>query len=111
MTAHLIVRSTVPEAENRVPFDRWYEQHLHEAAAAFGGISAWRSWSKTDPSVHYAMYEFHDLGAAEAVLKSEDVMRFTAEFDSIWGTRASRTRELVATKQRVSQQHFRRRAG
>ena len=67
MPAYFVVRAVVSEADRR-DFDVWYRtEHLPDARAAFKAQSAWRAWSRTDPSVHYAFYQFAD-GAAAAYL-------------------------------------------
>ena len=61
MTACLIVRAEVAEAD-REAFDRWYEaEHLPDAKAAFQCLSARRGWSDGTPGVHFAIYEFASL--------------------------------------------------
>src|SRR5438874_13319383 len=60
------VRAEVPEAE-RARFDHRYEtDHLPWAKREFGARRAWRCWSRSDPGVHVAFYEFDSLAAAEA---------------------------------------------
>ena len=64
MTALLVVRAEVPEAD-RAAFDRWYEtEHLPDALAAFSARAAWRGWSEESPGVHLAWYEFETLERA-----------------------------------------------
>lgn len=94
--AYFIVRAEVPEADDRPAFDRWYaEEHLPDAVKAFGVRKGWRGWSRVDPSVHYAFYEFDDLARLQAMLGSEALKTLVAEFDRVWGTRVTRTRDLV----------------
>ena len=67
MPAYLVVRAEVAEADRR-DFDDWYRtEHLPDAKKAFAAQSAWRAWSRTNPSVHYAYYQFADVAAAEAI--------------------------------------------
>jgi len=95
MPAYLVVRAVVPEADRR-DFDAWYRnEHLPDALKAFNAQSAWRAWSRTDPSVHYAFYQFADAAAAEAVGTSPAIHTLIAEFDARWGTRVTRTREVI----------------
>ena len=95
MPAYLVVRAVVPEADRR-DFDAWYRnEHLPDALKAFNAQSAWRAWSRSDPSVHYAFYQFADLAAAEAVGTSPAIRALIAEFDARWGTRVTRTREVI----------------
>ena len=95
MPAYLVVRAVVAEADRR-DFDAWYRaEHLPDAAKAFSAQQAWRAWSRTDPSVHYAFYQFPDAAAAEAVSTSPAIRTLVAEFDRRWGTRVTRTREII----------------
>ena len=96
MSAYLVVRAVVAEAD-RHAFDHWYRtEHLPDAAKAFAAQRAWRAWSRTDPSVHYAYYQFADVAAAEAASTPQAIGKLVAEFDARWGTRVARTREIIA---------------
>ena len=54
MTAYLIVRAEVAEAD-REAFDHWYEtEHLPDALRDFKALSAKRGWSASDPAIHLA---------------------------------------------------------
>jgi hypothetical protein len=91
-----MVRAVVAEPADRPRFDRWYEtEHLPDAARAFEAKRAWRCWSRTDPSVHIAFYEFADAARAEAVLASPALKDLVAEFDRVWENRVIRTRDLL----------------
>jgi hypothetical protein len=93
--AYLVVRAVVPEADRR-DFDQWYRtEHLPDALKAFAAVRAWRGWSRTDPSLHFAFYQFADLAAAEAIGSSPAIRTLIAEFDTRWGTRVTRTREII----------------
>ena len=95
MPAYFVVRAVVAEADRR-NFDAWYrDEHLPDAARAFDAQSAWRAWSRTDPAVHYAYYQFADAGAVEAVASSPAIRALVAEFDARWGGRVTRTREII----------------
>jgi hypothetical protein len=95
MPAHLIVRAVVAEADRR-DFDTWYRtEHLPDAIKAFAAQRGWRAWSRTDPSVHYAFYQFADAAAAETVSSSPAIRGLIAEFDRRWGTRVTRSREII----------------
>ena len=64
MTALLIVRATVPDAD-RDAFDRWYqEEHLPDAVAAFNASGATRGWSDVEAGVP------HDASLAGRYLQS-----------------------------------------
>jgi hypothetical protein len=95
MPAYFVVRAVVAEADRR-DFDAWYcIEHLPDAKRAFGALHAWRAWSRTDPSVHYAFYQFPTVDAAQAVNTSPAIHALVAEFDKRWGTRVTRAREII----------------
>ena len=95
MSAYLVVRAVVSEADRR-DFDHWYRtEHLPDAARAFEAQTARRAWSRTDPSVHYAYYQFATAATAEAVNTSPAIRPLVAAFDARWGTRVTRTREII----------------
>ena len=99
MTAYLIVRADVPEAD-RDEFDRWYEaEHLSDAKVATKARFASRGWSDTIPGVHFAFYEFADLSQVRDVLATDEIKALIAEFDRVWQGRVSRTREVIGLKQ------------
>ena len=99
MTAFLIVRAEVAEAD-RSAFDHWYEtEHLPEAKAAFQAQSARRGWSDVTPGVHIAVYEFPDLAQARAIAASDGIKALIAEFDRVWQDRVQRSREIIEVKQ------------
>ena len=96
--AYLMVRAVVADAADRPGFGRWYEaEHLLDAVARFGARRGWRCWSRTDPAVHYAFYEFADVDRARSVLDSPGLRALVAEFDRAWGARVTRTRDLLET--------------
>ena len=96
--AYFMVRAVVADAADRPGFDRWYEtEHLPDAVARFGAQRGWRCWSRTDPAVHYAFYEFADLERARSVLDSPELRALVAEFDRAWGARVTRTRDILET--------------
>ena len=102
MPAYLIVRATVPAAE-RQAFDRWYEtEHLPDAIKAFKAQRGWRGWGTVETQIHYAFYEFPNLAAAQAITGSEAIKALIAEFDRVWGTRVTRTREVLEVAQALS---------
>ena len=94
--AYLMVRAVVADAADRPGFDRWYDtEHLPDAVVRFGARRGWRAWSRTDPAVHYAFYEFADLERAQAVLASPELRALVAEFDRAWGPRVTRARDIL----------------
>ena len=102
MTAYLIVRAAVPDAE-RVKFETWYQEvHLPEALEAFNAVSAWRGWSQDDPGVHLAYYEFATLADTLAIADSDAMHAMRADFDRNWQDRVPRTREIVEVQQSLS---------
>ncbi|MEZ5934321.1 MAG: hypothetical protein R3F54_20755 [Alphaproteobacteria bacterium] len=101
MTAYLIVRAEVPEAD-RDAFDRWYEtEHLPDAKAVFDADMAERGWSDVTPGVHIAFYAFPDLAKARAILESDEIKTLIAEFDRHWQGRVARTRDIVEIVQTI----------
>ena len=91
-----MVRAVVANEADRAAFDAWYEkEHLPDALAMFGAGRAWRSWSRTDPSVHIAFYEFDSVAAIEAFQGSQGLKDLIAEFDRHWHGKVTRTREIL----------------
>lgn len=96
MTVRFIVRAKIADATLRGAFDRWYQdEHLPDAFKAFNAKRAWRGWSETDASLHYAVYEFDDLSSARAIEGSAALKQLVAEFDRVWGDRVTRSRDIV----------------
>ena len=96
--AHLIVRTKLAKLADRQAFDDWYRlERLREAVKGFRAQRGWRSWSRTNPLVHFAVYEFATTDEAEAALDSPALVKLSAEFDRVWGTRVTRTREIFET--------------
>ncbi|MBL4721507.1 MAG: hypothetical protein JKY20_10310 [Alphaproteobacteria bacterium] len=101
MTAYLIVRAEVPQAD-RDKFDHWYEtEHLPDALRDFKALSAKRGWSTIDPLVHLAFYEFPDLATANQILESYEIKAMVKEFDRVWQDRVSRTRDVMEVAQSI----------
>lgn len=94
--AVFMVRAVVADPADRPGFDRWYaEEHLPDAHRMFGALSARRGWSLADPSVHFAFYEFDDVAAMRAATASPALTELVAEFDRVWGSRVTRSREMI----------------
>ena len=90
-----IVRAEVPEADRKA-FEDWYEnEHLEEAKVSFRATDAWRGWSRVDPSIHTAFYEFESIEAAVAIQKSEALRFLVGKFNASWGERVNRTRDVI----------------
>ena len=99
--AYIAVRAEVPEGE-RARFDRWYAtDHLPWAMREFAARRAWRCWSRSDPAVHVAFYEFDTLAAAEAAVAPERIAPLVADFDRVWGDRVPRHRAILETVQEI----------
>jgi hypothetical protein len=98
----LAVRAEVPEPE-RARFDHWYEtDHLPWALREFGTRRAWRYWSRSDPSVHVAFYEFDSVEAAKAATAPEKIKPLVADFDRVWGERVPRRRAILEMVQELA---------
>ena len=99
MSAYLIVRAEVPEAD-RDAFEKWYQtEHLPDAKKAFGALSARRGWSDVTPGVHIAIYEYHDLAHAREKTNGEEIKALIAEFDRVWQGRVTRERQIIGIAQ------------
>ena len=99
--ALLAVRAEVPEAE-RARFDHWYEtDHLPWALRAFEARRAWRFWSRSDPAVHVAFYEFDSVEAAKTATSAETIKPLVADFDRVWGDRVPRRRAILEMVQEI----------
>ena len=97
--AVFMVRAQVGDAADRPAFDRWYAtEHLPDARRMFAAERAWRCWSDSDPTLHYAFYEFAGIDAAKAVLQSDAMRSLIAEFDRAW-PRVTRSREILEVVQ------------
>jgi len=100
---YFVVRAEVPNVADRAAFDRWYAiDHLPWAIRTFEAERGWRCWSRTDPAVHYAFYEFADLSEAEALIGSEKLEPLVADFDRVWGDRVARRREILEMVQEMA---------
>jgi hypothetical protein len=100
--AYFAVRAEVPEGE-RARFDAWYENdHLPRALRVFAARRAWRCWSRSDPAVHVAFYEFDSVAAAEAATTGERMQPLVADFDRVWGDRVVRRRAILDIVQEIA---------
>ena len=99
----LVVRAEVPGEADRARFDHWYAtDHLPWAIKVFAAARGWRCWSRTDPAVHYAFYEFADIADAQALIGSEKIGPLIADFDRVWGSATSRRREVLEIVQEMT---------
>ena len=100
---YFVVRAEVPEEAERARFDEWYAtDHLPWAMKVFGARRGWRCWSRSEPAVHYAFYEFADVKDAEALIGSEKIKPLVADFDRVWDNRVARRREILEIVQEVN---------
>jgi len=94
--ALLVVRSVVADQSLRGKFEHWYStDHLPRAVADFKAEKAWRFWSETDVTVHYAVYRFADLAALRSAMGSEQFLELVADYDRNWPAGVTRTREIL----------------
>ena len=100
---YLVVRAEVSKTADRQKFDHWYAtDHLPWAVRVFAALRAWRCWSRTDPAIHYAFYEFADIAEAEALIGSDKIKPLVADFDRVWGDHVSRRREVLEVVQEIA---------
>ncbi len=98
-TTFFVVRATVSDPAKRTAFDKWYEnEHLPDAAKSWGVKKAWRFWSRTDPAVHQATYQFDDEASLERAMNGEDMKRLVADFNRDWPG-VTRTRDIFVLAQ------------
>jgi hypothetical protein len=98
--AYFMVRSVVANEADRAKFDHWYgSHHLPLAMEKFRCEKGWRFWSRADPSVHYAMYQFHDMAALSERIDSADFKKTLVEdYNNAWPN-VTRTRDLIENVQ------------
>ena len=100
---YLVVRAEVSEEADRASFDHWYaSDHLPLAIRTFAAQRGWRCWSRSDPAVHYAFYEFAAVEQAQMLLGSERIKPLVADFDRVWGNRVVRWREILEIVQEIT---------
>ena len=100
--AYLMVRVQVPDAGLREGFDAWYrDDHLPWAKKAFGAERAVRFWSRSDPALHVAVYQFPDLATAQHATRAEVIAPLVADFDKVWPTIKNRTRDYLEMVQEL----------
>ena len=97
--AYFMVRAQVANETDRAKFDRWYEtHHLPLAMDKFRAEKGWRFWSRTDPAVHYALYQFSDMATLRSRLDAADFKLLVADFDEAW-PKVARSRDLIEAVQ------------
>src|SRR5215469_17980378 len=93
--AYFMVRAQVTNEPDRARFDRWYgDHHVPVAVKYFKCEKAWRFWSRLDPSVHYAMYQFPDMAALRAVVDAPGFKALVDDFSDAWPN-VPRSRDLI----------------
>lgn len=101
--ALLIVRTRLTNMADRPQFDTWYRtEHLPSGVRQYKAQRGWRCWSRTNPLVHIALYEFSSVEEAESILDSAALAAQVAELDRVWGTGMTRTREIVEVAEELS---------
>jgi hypothetical protein len=104
-TAYILVRSVVPNPNDRKAFDYWYEtDHMPLLMSKIPGLRhAWRFWSTVDPSVHYSFGEFSDMTALRAAAQSDGFKLVLADYDRNWAKKGvTRTRDVMENPSRPS---------
>ena len=97
--AYFMVRAQVPNESDRAKFDQWYgTHHLPLAMDKFHAEKGWRFWSRSDASVHYALYQFKDMATLRDRLDSPDFKPLIADFDQSWPG-VARSRDLIESVQ------------
>ena len=97
--AYFLVRAQVANATDRAKFDQWYgTHHLPLAMDKLPAQKGWRFWSRSDPSVHYALYQFSDMATLRNSLESPGFKLLVADFDQAW-PQVTRSRDLIETVQ------------
>ena len=99
--AYFMVRAQVANESDRAKFDHWYgTHHVPMAMDRFRCEKGWRFWSRSDPSVHYALYQFADMATLRARLDEPGFKELVADFDQAW-PHVPRTRDLIEAVQAV----------
>jgi hypothetical protein len=94
-SAYFVVRATVADPARRAAFDTWYSrEHMPDALKSFGAERAWRFWSRSDPAIHQAIYQFADEASLDRAVNGTELKRLVADFNRDWPD-VTRTRELL----------------
>src|SRR3982074_267009 len=102
-TAVLIIRARLTNLADRPKFDTWYRaEHLPSGVRLFKAQRAWRCWSRTNPLVHIALYEFPSVEEAEDILDSAALAAQTAEFARVWGRLVPGAHEILVAAEELS---------
>src|SRR5271154_1360172 len=101
-TAVLIIRARLTNLADRPKFDTWYRaEHFPSGVREYKAQRGWRCWSRTNPLVHLALYEFRSVEEAEDILDSAALAAKTAEFDRVGGRGGERPREIVEVPEKL----------
>ena len=93
--AYFMVRAQVVSPSDRAKFDHWYgTNHLPLAMEKLRAEKGWRFWSRSDPSVHYALYQFNDIETLRSRIESPDFKLLVADLDTAW-PHVARSRDLI----------------
>ena len=97
--AYLMIRAHVANESDRAKFDQWYAMHhLPLAMDKFRAEKGWRLWSRSDPAVHYALYQFSDMTTLRNTLEGPGFKLLVADFDQAW-PQVTRSRDMIETVQ------------
>jgi hypothetical protein len=102
--AFILIRSVVPDPDDRKTFDHWYTtDHFPLVLSKINITQGWRFWSRSDLSVHYAFVEFSDMNELRQATSSEDFKFLIADYDRVWSSRGvTRTRDIIEKIQHLS---------
>jgi hypothetical protein len=99
--AYFMVRAEVANESDRAKFDQWYGgHHVPLAMAYFKAEKAWRFWSRIEPAVHYAMYQFRDMATLRALVEAPGFKPLIEDFNQAWPN-VPRSRDLIEAVQAV----------
>ena len=99
--AIFMVRAQVANEVDRARFDQWYgDHHVPMAVKYFEAEKAWRFWSRSDPSVHYAMYQVSDMTTLRALAEAPGFKALVDDFNDAWPN-VARSRDLLEAVQAV----------
>jgi hypothetical protein len=103
-TAFILVRSVVANPDDRKAFEHWYQtDHIPLVFSKIENVNQiWRFWSKSDPAVHYSLSEFPNMSEFQRAASSEGFKYIVADYDRAWGTRVTRTRDILEKVQHFS---------
>lgn len=101
----LLIRARLSDEALAGPFDDWYaREHLPLAAATLHATRALRFWSTTDPSVHFALYEFDSGAVLAEQMAAPGFASLVEHFDQRWAGLVERTREVLVAAQTLPEE-------